>query len=236
MRTVWFSSCLLVSSLAALIISGRTVYAADTVSFEKPYAKASYSIGYNFAKRFQTYGITLRADLVARGIADGAHGKKPLLSDAAMRKVMQNLQQQIMENKVNQHNAVATDNLKASAAFLQKIAKEDGVKKIATGLYYKVEKQGSGDKPKLTSTVKVNYEGSLIDGTVFDSSYKRNEPISFKLSQVIVGWQEALQLMSVGSTWMIYIAPELAYGDMAPASIGPNQALTFKVELLDIVH
>ena len=118
-------------------------------------------------------------------------------------------------------------------AFLAENAKQEGVTTLPSGLQYKVLVEGKGPKPTADQTVKVNYEGSLINGTVFDSSYKRGEPIEFPVTGVIKGWVEALQLMPVGSTWMLYIPSDLAYGPYgAGGLIGPNETLIFKVELL----
>ncbi len=126
-----------------------------------------------------------------------------------------------------------TGALEKGKAFLAKNKTESGVMTTASGLQYKVIKEGTGPKPTMSQTVKVNYEGSLIDGTIFDSSYQRGEPIEFGVTQVIAGWTEGLQLMSVGSIYMFYIPSELAYGPRgAGGLIGPNETLIFKVELL----
>ncbi len=123
--------------------------------------------------------------------------------------------------------------LEKGNAFLTENAKKPGVIVLPSGLQYKIITQGTGPKPTASQTVKVNYEGTLIDGTIFDSSYKRGEPIEFGVTQVIKGWVEGLQLMPVGSTYMFYIPSNLAYGSRgAGASIGPDETLVFKVELL----
>lgn len=123
--------------------------------------------------------------------------------------------------------------LEKGKAFLTENAKKEGVVTLPSGLQYKVLVAGNGPKPTANQTVKVNYEGTLIDGTVFDSSYRRGEPIEFGVTQVIPGWVEGLQLMPVGSTWMLYIPSNLAYGEYgAGGAIGPNETLIFKVELI----
>ena len=129
------------------------------------------------------------------------------------------------------------ENKAAGEAFLAENAKKEGVVTTESGLQYKVIKEGKGEVPTATSTVKVNYKGTLIDGTEFDSSYKRNEPTTFRANQVIKGWTEALTMMPVGSKWELYIPQELAYGSrtQAQGKIKPFSALVFEVELLEIV-
>jgi FKBP-type peptidyl-prolyl cis-trans isomerase len=127
----------------------------------------------------------------------------------------------------------STDPIAAGKAFLAENAKKPGVVTLPDGLQYSVIKEGTGPKPTKSQTVTVNYEGKLIDGSIFDSSYQRGEPISFGVTQVIPGWTEILQLMPVGSTWMVYIPSDLAYGASgAGAAIGPNETLIFKIELI----
>ena len=134
-----------------------------------------------------------------------------------------------------QANQIASDNKSKGELFLAANKSKPGVVTLPDGLQYKVIVKGTGVKPKETDTVVVNYSGTLIDGTEFDSSYKRGEPASFQVNQVIPGWVEALQLMPVGSTWELYIPANLAYGENgAPPSIGPNETLIFKVQLLGI--
>jgi FKBP-type peptidyl-prolyl cis-trans isomerase FklB len=129
----------------------------------------------------------------------------------------------------------ATTKPNAGEAFLAENAKKEGVKTTASGLQYKVIKSGTGESPKSTDTVKVHYHGTLIDGTVFDSSVQRGEPISFPVTGVIPGWVEALQLMKVGDKWQLFIPARLAYGERSPSPvIGPNSTLIFEVELLSI--
>ncbi len=138
-------------------------------------------------------------------------------------------QETMQTHKVNQTNQ------DAGAAFLATNKAKPGVVTLPSGLQYKIIVAGQGSKPHLTDAVTVNYAGTLIDGTEFDSSYKRGRPISFPVAGVIAGWTEALQLMSVGSTWELYIPANLAYGSRgAPPAIGPNETLIFKVELIDI--
>jgi FKBP-type peptidyl-prolyl cis-trans isomerase len=144
------------------------------------------------------------------------------------------LQKSAMAKAEEKQIAAAEKNLKAGEAFLAANAKKEGVKTTASGLQYKVIKAGTGASPKPTDIVKVHYTGTLVDGTVFDSSVQRGEPATFPVNGVIPGWTEALQLMKVGDKWQLVIPSKLAYGEQGPRAIGPNSTLIFDVELLGI--
>jgi FKBP-type peptidyl-prolyl cis-trans isomerase FklB len=197
-------------------------------------AKVSYLIGYQMGQTAKSQGVDLHTDTFSNGLTAGYAGTPSKYSDDDSKATMQAFQKYMENQMMNKQTQASDQNQQASDAYMAKIAKEPGVIKITDGLYYKVIQEGKGQIPTAKDTVKVNYEGSLINGTVFDSSYKRNSPISFGVNQVIPGWTQALQKMPVGSTWMVYIAPDLAYGKFAPPVIGPNQALIFKIELLGV--
>ena len=152
-----------------------------------------------------------------------------------MDKTMQTFAEARMKEMQAQLEKEIAANAEAGKKFLDENGKKDGVKTTATGLQYKVEKEGKGAKPTKSDSVTVNYEGRLLDGTVFDSSYERKEPVTFNVSDVIPGWVEGLQLMNEGSKYTLYIPSNLAYGETgAPPSIPPNATLTFDVELLKV--
>ena len=140
-----------------------------------------------------------------------------------------------MKKREEEQKKLAEKNAKEGEAFFAENKKKEGIVTLPSGLQYKVIKEGDGPTPKATDTVSVNYKGTFIDGTEFDSSYKRNQPATFKVKGVIPGWVEALQLMKVGSKWQIFIPASLAYGDKGAGNvIGPNATLIFEVELLSI--
>lgn len=210
-------------------------------SYKSQSQKLGYTIGYDMGQSFHKQDVKINFDAVSDGFNAGYTGKKPELTKAQMKSAIEKYRDVMIakmqaEQKKAQAKvaAQAKPNLDKSAAFMKKIAGEKGVHKINDGVYYKVLKAGTGPKPKLTDEVTVNYAGKLISGKVFDSSYKRGKPTSFKLNQVIHGWSAALTQMPQGSTWDIYIAPDEAYGNNAPPSIGPGQALIFKVDLIAI--
>lgn len=172
---------------------------------------------------------TINAEAFNDAMATVFEGKMPEINPDKANKILQDYFEKIQNEKGN--NAKA-----AGEKFLAENKTKEGVHTLKSGLQYKVLKEGKGAKPKATDTVKCHYEGRLIDGTVFDSSIRRNEPAEFPVNGVIAGWVEALQLMNVGAKWQLYIPSELAYGAHgAGQSIGPNETLIFDVELLDIL-
>lgn len=176
----------------------------------------------------------LDLDAFSEGFKAAYKGEDLSLSQEELQTIFKAFQQSQIEKQQKEQARIADEAKGKSITWLSDKEKEDGVKKTESGLLYKVITEGTGAKPSETDTVKVNYEGSLIDGTVFDSSYERGEPISFPLNQVIPGWTEGLQLMTVGSKYELYIPADLAYGPGGTGPIPPNAALKFVVELLDI--
>ena len=207
--------------------------AQDKPDLTNPKQKTSYAIGLDIATSLKRQEFEVDAKALTAGIADGFAGK-PALTEEEMKAALMDLQKSAMAKAEEKQKAAAEKNLKAGEAFLAANAKKEGVKTTASGLQYKVLKSGSGPSPKSTDTVKVQYEGKLIDGTVFDSSIERGEPAVFPLDHVIPGWTEALQLMKVGSKYQLFIPAKLAYGEHGPGPIGPNSTLIFEVELLSI--
>ena len=197
-----------------------------------PMDKVSYFIGNNMGGQFAGQGIKVDIEAFVAGMKDALDGKQPKYTREELMAAMQ-----AFEAEMQAHAAKAGDNAKAEGEkFLAANGKRKEVTTTASGLQYEVLKEGKGAKPAATDKVKVHYHGTLISGTVFDSSVDRGEPIEFPVQGVIRGWVEALQLMPVGSKWKLFIPSNLAYGESgAGGDIGPNEALVFEVELLDIV-
>jgi FKBP-type peptidyl-prolyl cis-trans isomerase FklB len=218
-----------------LALIGCQGHAQDKVKLDNQMDKVSYSIGLDIGKSFKQQGIEINTVALIQGIKDALAGTQPMMSDTEIQSCMEAFQTEMM-NKQNPTMKDAGDkNTKDGEAFLADNKKKDGVVTTASGLQYKVITAGSGPKPKPTDTVTVHYRGTLIDGKVFDSSYDRKEPATFPVNGVIQGWQEALQLMPVGSKYELYIPANLAYGARgAGQDIGPNSVLVFQVELLAI--
>jgi len=201
--------------------------------------KVSYIIAEDMAKRLQTQDVTLDPQVVLMALQDVQAGRDSRLSDDEKKQVisvfqekMQSKQQERLAQQEKEFNNSAEKNKAEGKTFLEANAKKDGVVTTDSGLQYKVITEGSGDTPSAESVVEVDYEGKLIDGTVFDSSYTNGQPVQFPVNGVIKGWTEALQLMKEGAKWELYIPSDLAYGPGgAGGVIGPNATLIFTVEL-----
>ena len=195
----------------------------------------SYSIGQNLGQNLNDPSMKINFDCLTKGIED-YFKHTSLLKEDEMRKVLMAYNQILMSVKNKKMDVEKEKNKKEGEAFLNANKKKEGVKELPDGLQYKVLKSGKGPSPADTNVVKVNYRGTLIDGTEFDSSYKRGTPAEFPVDRVIKGWTEALKHMHVGDKWELYIPPELAYGENGAGQvIKPNSTLIFEVELLDIV-
>ena len=197
--------------------------------------KVSYIIGEDIGFSFQREGYDLDIDIMLEAIKGAATGKSEnLLSETEKNEVMMRWQQEMQAKKQAQMAEQAKVVKKEGAAFLAQNRNNPGVFETPSGLQYQVIKGAEGRKPAATDTVHVHYHGTLLNGQVFDSSVQRGEPISFPLNQVIAGWTEGLQLMSIGSKYKFFIPSELAYGDQAVGTIPAGSTLIFEVELLDI--
>ena len=198
--------------------------------------KLSYTLGMNISLSILQLPLELNKEVVIACVADLLRGGQPQIEQQEYQKIMQNFQKQLQTIAAEEKKKAGEANAEISHKFLEENAKKEGVKVTNSGLQYIVLEEGNGENPKATDTVKVHYEGTLINGQIFDSSIKRGEPVEFPLNHVIPGWTEGLQLMKVGAKYRFFIPSELAYGEHgAGEMIPPNSALIFEVELLDIV-
>ena len=202
-----------------------------SVKMDNDKAKYSYAIGQQIGRNMKNQNIELDVDAFALAIEHQLKGEKSLLTEEEVKKSLSKM----AENRNKKRREEAEGNKKTGQDFLVKNKSKNGVKVVDSGLQYEVIKDGEGKKPTSEDVVKVHYRGTLLDGTEFDSSYKRNSPAEFPVTAVIKGWTEALQMMKVGSKWKLYIPPELAYGEAGRPSIPGNSVLIFEVELLDII-
>jgi FKBP-type peptidyl-prolyl cis-trans isomerase FklB len=211
------------------------VAAQDASPLKSAKDKRSYALGMDLGNQLHALGVEVDPAVFARGLGDAIAGGKTLLTQEEVRAAMSELQAEIKRKQAEARAKGLPDGKVAGESFLAENKKKEGVVTLPSGLQYKILKQGTGNKPGLDDTVVCNYRGTLVDGTEFDSSYKRGQPATFPVKGVIKGWTEALQLMPVGSKWQLVIPPELAYGEPGVGgTIGPNATLVFEVELLSI--
>ena len=212
-----------------MAFAATTAFAADPAPPASDSAKQSYALGYQIGRDLR--GVKLDEASVVRGLQDGASGAKPQLSQDEIVALMKQLQQQADAEQQKRQTAELAKTAAAGNAYLAENAKQAGVVTTKSGLQYRIVKPGTGRKPMAEDTVTVNYRGTLIDGTEFDSSYSRGQPATFPLSGVIAGWTEGVQQVQEGGKIELVIPPALAYGDKGPLA---NQVLVFEVELIKI--
>ena len=240
-----FNSTLVLSALASSVLlftgcstnNSNQKAGAQAISVTEQSSdieKVGYSLGYMMAEGNKETVNDLNLDTFELGFRDGYEGKESKLTEEQMQKVLMDYQQQKEKEMLEEMQTKAEENKKTGEAYLAENAKKEGVKVTDSGLQYKVIKEGTGKSPKATDVVSVNYEGKLIDGTVFDSSYERGEPVEFPLNQVIAGWTEGVQLMKEGAKYEFVIPSDLAYGETGNQGIEPNSTLLFTVELLEV--
>ena len=211
--------------VAAALADGQETPKAASSGFKDVREKASYGLGLSIGKNLKTQAGDIDVDTFSQGLKDALSGKTPQLTDPQIQEALLAYQQELTSKKA-----------KEAETFLAENKKKAGVKTLPSGLQYKVLKEGTGKTPKGSDTVTVNYEGRLVNNTVFDSSAKHGGPASFQVDGVIKGFSEALQLMKVGSKWEVYIPANLAYGASPPPGsvITPNAPLVFDLELVDV--
>lgn len=235
---------LFVFALLTLFVS-VDVFSAD-IKLTKREDSSAYSIGFNVGKsilnQLQHDSLPFNIKYVLIGIEDGLLQKKPAISEDKVQQFVAELQQQLTEKRQKEQERrekelqkQSEDNLKKAKGFLEENKKKEDINVTQSGLQYKVLKLGTGKHPKATSMVKVHYKGTLLDGTVFDESYSRgNQPAEFALDKVIRGFQEGLMLMAEGSKFILYIPPDIGYGNRPLGKIPPNSLLIFEVELFEV--
>ena len=220
---------LVVSLLAGL------AQAQGAGGFKNEKEKMSYAVGMGMGKNLERQGIDVDPELLLKGLKDVLEKGKARLSDAEFQQTMRDLSIRQREKQQSRKSQLTEKNKKEGAAFLARNSKKKGVVTLPSGLQYKVLRKGKGKKPGTGSRVETHYRGTLLDGTEFDSSYKRGQPATFPVTGVIAGWTEALQLMSVGSKWKLFIPSALAYGKRGSGRlIGPHATLIFEIELLQV--
>jgi FKBP-type peptidyl-prolyl cis-trans isomerase FklB len=225
------------STLLVVLLLATPAFAEKKVELKTAKDKASYSIGFDMGSSLKRNAIDVDPSILTKAILDALSGAKPLMTEQEMRESITALQKDLATKQQEKMKMAGEKNKKEGAAFLSDNKKKAGVKTLPSGLQYMVLTEGKGKQPKATDTVTVQYRGTLLDGTEFDSSYKRGQPTTFALNQVIKGWTEGVQLLKEGGKIKLFVPSELAYGERgAGAQIGPNTSLIFEIELLSVAQ
>ena len=223
------------TSLMVLLLSSGSLFAKDVTNKSPEAEQVGYSFGYLMGKSNADSLQGIDLDASSAGLKAAAAGKQATLSEEDMARVLTQFKRQAEAKELITLKKQADENAKIGQAFLAENAKKPGIKTTKSGLQYQILQKGKGKSPSANSNVRVHYEGRLIDGTVFDSSIARNQPVVFRTTQVITGWTEGLQLMKEGAKYRFFIPAELAYGQIGSGDvIEPNSTLIFDVELLEI--
>ncbi len=217
-----------------IVFAAGPVFGQEKNELKTDKDKLSYALGASMAHNLKQYEVDLDIDMYIKGLKDAFSGKKELLTEQEMASIIAKTQEDVKSRMQEKAMEKIEKTKKDGEEFLAQNKKKAGVKTLPSGLQYKVIKEGKGKSPKDTDTVTVNYRGTLIDGTEFDSSYKRGEPASFAVNAVIKGWTEALKLMKEGAKWQLFIPANLAYAERPAPGIPQMSTLIFEVELIKV--
>lgn len=213
------------------------LYAEEQTVLMNDTDKLSYSMGFDIGSKLLQESIEINPDILSKGVQDGFRGTEPLMTKEEMQKAITEFRKDMIAKQKAQQKLLSEKNKNEGEAFLTENKAKEGVVTLPSGLQYKVIKEGTGRTPTVDDTVSTHYRGTLVDGTEFDSSYKRGTPATFPVKGVIAGWTEALQLMKEGDQWKLFLPPQLAYGERGVGKmIGPNATLIFDIELISVLE
>jgi FKBP-type peptidyl-prolyl cis-trans isomerase FklB len=219
--------------MAMMALTATSALAQDLTS-EK--GKLSYAVGWDIGKDIERRGAEFDVETLIAAIRDSAAGKEPRVPSEEMVAMLTALQQKVRQEQAEAFQKLAEENRVKSEEFLTSNRSKNGIVALPSGIQYRIIEEGDGSRPSMESTVKVHYRGSKINGHEFDSSFARGVPEQFTVNSVLKGWQEVLPLMKTGSTWQIFVPPELAFGPRGNPPVGPNEALIFDLKLVEIVQ
>lgn len=214
-----------------LVMAGQVM--AQDVTTDK--GKLSYAVGWDIGQDIKRRSADFDVESVIAAIRDNIAAKEPRVTGEEMQTLLAELQQKVRQEQLDAFNALSAENQAKSQKFLDENKLKTGIVVMPSGIQYRVIEEGTGARPAMESTVKVHYRGSKMDGREFDSSFARGVPEEFVVNAVLQGWQEVLPLMKQGSTWQIFVPPELAFGQRGNPPVGPNEALTFDLKLVEII-
>ena len=218
--------------ILAVLITGP-VMAQDLTSDT---GKLSYAVGWDIGQDIQRRGAEFDVEAVIAAVRDSAAGKDPQVPAEEMTAMLTELQQRVRQEQLEAFEKLSAENQKASEEFLAANLTKNGIVALPSGVQYRIIEEGDGARPGMESTVRVHYRGSKTNGLEFDSSFARGVPEEFPVNTVLKGWQEVLPLMKTGSTWQVFVPPELAFGARGNQPVGPNEALVFDLKLIEIVQ
>ena len=207
---------------------------AQDVTTDK--GKLSYAVGWDIGEDIQRRGAEFDVETIIAAVRDSAGGKEPQVPSEEMVAMLTELQQRVRQEQAEAFQKLSDDNQKASEEFLAGNLRKNGIVALPSGIQYRIIDEGEGGRPGMESTVKVHYRGSKTNGLEFDSSFARGVPEEFQVSTVLKGWQEVLPLMKTGSTWQVFVPPEMAFGARGNPPVGPNEALIFDLKLIEIIQ
>jgi FKBP-type peptidyl-prolyl cis-trans isomerase FklB len=231
------SSVTFAATTSTTVVSTPSTTVTSTVTgpLQTPRDKLSYAIGVDMGNGFKRQNIDINAGMIVQGMQDVLTGNKLLMTEQEVRSTLVDVQKQIMAKREAEFKQMGEKNLQDGNAFLAANKTKPSVVTTTSGLQYKIIKEGKGVSPTDKDLVTVDYQGSFIDGKVFDSSYQRGKSVTFGVTDVIPGWTQALKMMKPGATWEVYVPANLAYGSNGmPPVIGPNQTLIFKINLIAV--
>jgi FKBP-type peptidyl-prolyl cis-trans isomerase FklB len=220
------------TSLLGIALLTCSVWAAEPLKLDDETARINYSLGYQIGGDFKRQGVEMNADAVVKGIADALSGAMPLMEPQAMQETLMELKRKVVMEQRNRQSESELQYVSEGKKFMQENAAKPGVTTTASGLQYRIIEAGKGKAPEPADQVTVNYRGTLTNGNIFDSSYKRGKPSTFRLDGVIKGWTEGLQQIREGGKIQLVIPPKLAYGDRGPLA---HRTLIFDIELISVV-
>ena len=219
-------------TILTALIAGPVM--AQDVTTDK--GKLSYAVGWDIGEDIQRRGAEFDVETIIAAVRDSAGGKEPQVPSEEMVAMLTELQQRVRQEQAEAFQKLSDENQKASEEFLAGNLKKNGIVALPSGIQYRIIDEGDGGRPGMESTVKVHYRGSKTNGLEFDSSFARGVPEEFQVSTVLKGWQEVLPLMKTGSTWQVFVPPEMAFGARGNPPVGPNEALIFDLKLIEIIQ